>query len=294
VVVDEESLTDDERRASPLAPWGRSTEFFHFATRTTETTRFGSDSDDRRRLREKLVVDPPPPAFCRFDDVNAVNLGTSSDRDALGEISLRKALEGRTSTRVFAPRELSVSSLGDVLDAAARLRTRSATTVLPDGSCFRTAPSGGARHPIELYVWGDRVSGLPPGLHHYNALDHRLELVTDDFDRGTLDDFCANPPWLANAACAVIYTAVVGRSTWKYTTGRSYRVLCMDLGHLSQSVYLACGALGLGVTFIGTVRDTVVERLVDRENARQFVMGASIIGALPKEKPQPTCSGGSP
>ena len=39
---------------------------------------------------------------------------------------------------------------------------------------FKTAPSGGARHPVEPYVVVRRVSGIKPGLYHYASDRHEL------------------------------------------------------------------------------------------------------------------------
>jgi hypothetical protein len=43
----------------------------------------------------------------------------------------------------------------------------------------RTSPSGGGLHPIEAYPLIAGVDGLAPGLYHYNARDHSLELIAE-------------------------------------------------------------------------------------------------------------------
>jgi hypothetical protein len=42
---------------------------------------------------------------------------------------------------------------------------------------LRTGPSGGARHPSEVYPVVRRVEGIPPGIYHYSVQRHRLETL---------------------------------------------------------------------------------------------------------------------
>src|SRR4029079_8914998 len=48
----------------------------------------------------------------------------------------------------------------------------------PFGRLFhKTSPSGGARHPGEVYLLAMRVEGLAQGLYHYDCLHHRLNRI---------------------------------------------------------------------------------------------------------------------
>ena len=42
---------------------------------------------------------------------------------------------------------------------------------------LKTSPSGGARHPTEVYPVVLRVDGVEPGLYHYSVKNHGLELL---------------------------------------------------------------------------------------------------------------------
>ena len=48
------------------------------------------------------------------------------------------------------------------------------------GYTLRTAPSAGARHPLETYVMVNRVEGIAPGLCRYLPSGHRLVRLGDD------------------------------------------------------------------------------------------------------------------
>ena len=77
-----------------------------------------------------------------------------------GAVSVEEALDGRRSTRKFANRGLDLGQVAQLLWAADGLNR-------PVGK--RTAPSGRAAYPIDLYlVAGERgVTGLAPGVYRY-------------------------------------------------------------------------------------------------------------------------------
>ncbi|MBE1462216.1 nitroreductase family protein [Kibdelosporangium phytohabitans] len=81
----------------------------------------------------------------------------------------------------------------------------------------------------------------------------------------------------------LFYTSVFGRNQWKYSNiARSYRVLLLDVGHLSQTVYLVTTALGLGMTFTAACRDEIIEEPLGFDAATEAVMGCAAIGSLPQ------------
>jgi hypothetical protein len=51
---------------------------------------------------------------------------------------------------------------------------------------FRTSPSGGGRHPTEVYPCVRNVSGLEPGLYHYDGMAHELAWIGDPPDTADL------------------------------------------------------------------------------------------------------------
>ena len=78
-------------------------------------------------------------------------------------------LENRCSRRSYDDGALTLEELTFLLWAAQGVKSVSAHRTL------RTSPSGGARHPLELYAFVNRVTGLAPGLYHYLALEEKLE-----------------------------------------------------------------------------------------------------------------------
>jgi putative peptide maturation dehydrogenase len=118
------------------------------------------------------------------------------------------------------------------------------------GALKKTSPSGGGLHPIEAYPLVANVAGLEPGLYHYRAKDHALELIeplTLADARELAREFTAGQSYFGSAGALFLLTARFYRSFWKYRKHqRAYAVLLMDAAHLSQTLYLVCAQLGLG------------------------------------------------
>lgn len=139
----------------------------------------------------------------------------------------------------------------------------------------RTSPSGGSLHPIEAYPLLLRVEGFSPGLYHYRSQDHALQLVevleVDEAARLATQLTCGQS-YFASAAALFVLTARFHRTFWKYRKHqKAYSVVLMDAGHLSQTLYLVCEALGLGAFVTAAVNGADIE---ERLGLEPFVEGA--------------------
>jgi putative peptide maturation dehydrogenase len=128
----------------------------------------------------------------------------------------------------------------------------------------KTSPSGGSLHPTEVYVLARHVSGLAPGLHHYNVRDHALDQVAA-FDAARAadlaDELTAGQSYTRDAQALFLLTARFYRSYWKYRNHpKAYGVLLMDAGHLSQTFYLVCAELGLGAFVTAAINSHNIEK----------------------------------
>jgi putative peptide maturation dehydrogenase len=179
---------------------------------------------------------------------------------------LYDALADRRTTRGFDPdRPLALEQLALLLYEV--FGCRGYAVIHPDVVTLRkSSPSAGGLHPIEAYPLIRNVDGVEPGLYHYGARDHVLELVAP-FDQpaaeAAIGQLTAGQAWLGSAGAAIVLTARFSRSFWKYRRSpTAYATLLMDAGHLSQTFYLVCAELGLGA-FLTNVVDSaaVVERL---------------------------------
>lgn len=123
----------------------------------------------------------------------------------------------------------------------------------------RTAPSGGALYPRDLYI--SVVDGeIPGGLYHYNPYASHLEYVNAHLP----SDFTACTPQsdaLSDAVAVVIVTAVFWRNRVKYDQ-RGVRFTFMELGHVAQNCLLAATAIGYTALPLGGFYDDEVNELV--------------------------------
>jgi putative peptide maturation dehydrogenase len=142
----------------------------------------------------------------------------------------------------------------------------------------RTSPSGGSLHPLEAYPLLLRVEGVEPGLYHYRAQDHSLQLLeplaVDEAER-LADRFTCGQTYFASAAALFVLTARFYRNFWKYRKHqKAYSVVLMDAGHLSQTLYLVCEELRLGAFVTAAVNGADIE---ERLGLEPFVEGALAI-----------------
>jgi SagB-type dehydrogenase family enzyme len=116
----------------------------------------------------------------------------------------------------------------------------------------RPYPGGGAIYELEIYPVVSRCAGLGAGLYHYDAVDHRLALLSPG---GAAADRLvgyaraaagmAQPPQVV-----LVVTARVQRLMWKYE-GLSYAMVLKDAGVLTQQMYLVATAMGLAPCALG-------------------------------------------
>jgi SagB-type dehydrogenase family enzyme len=199
----------------------------------------------------------PPPAF---SDI------------ALGEILLRRRSQGS-----FAAKPITLTQLATLVFAACGV-TKRTPIAGGDEQVFRTAPSGGALYPLDLYVAVQRVDGLAPGLYYYNPLEHALSVVQPKDVTDALADACIYPQAVQTSSATLVLSAMFWRSRFKYRL-RAYRFTVLEAGHVAQNVLLAATSLGLGALPLGGFYDGAVDELLGVDGANEGVLYAVAVGA---------------
>lgn len=127
----------------------------------------------------------------------------------------------------------------------------------------KSSPAGGGLHAVEAYVLVQRVEGIAPGIYHYLAMEHALEplrALTADEAADLAHRFVAGQNWFNNVPAMVVMTARFDRLFWKYRRHtKAWRVVHLDVGHLSQTMYLSATELGLGCFVTAAISDRAVE-----------------------------------
>jgi hypothetical protein len=171
-----ESAADEDRLLRLWEPWGEEARFFHFATKNAEY-RVGRDDEENMRIRretKEIAGGPPPGIFKTYPDAPRIYLSRAFL--SLGE-EFGSVLRQRRTHRQFTGAQVDEATLSTLLFYTF------APMLFCDADVFgtlpmKTSPSGGARHELEGYVVALEVNGVPPGLYHYNAESHALELLS--------------------------------------------------------------------------------------------------------------------
>jgi putative peptide maturation dehydrogenase len=192
-------------------------------------------------------------------------------------------LDARATCRNFDPRaELALADLSRLLrrvfGAQAEHHLAADATVLK-----KSSPSGGGLHPVEAFLLVQRVSGLAPGLYHYQPLAHALEPLVAPVGielAAAAHELVAGQTWFALAPVQILLAARFDRSFWKYRNhAKAWRVLHLDAGHLSQTLYLSDTEQGLGAFITAAINDDCAERLFGLDGLRQGALAVCGFGA---------------
>ncbi len=147
-------------------------------------------------------------------------------------------------------------------------------------------PSAGALHPTEAYLLVQHVDGVDPGLYHYHPVDHALEPIRAmdaEEAASTARRFVAAQGYFVDAHVMVMPTTRFRRTFWKYRNhAKAYRAVILDVGHLSQTTYLAATELGLGAFITAAINEVDIEHafgLDPLEEGPLAVTGFGVRGA---------------
>lgn len=186
-----------------------------------------------------------------------------------GRLSVEEALYERISRRSFQEQSLSLAQVGQLLWSAGGLGAAGAAGV------SRAAPSAGATYPLELYLAAGDVAGLDAGLYHYDYRDHALEMLQRADLRARLARACLGQEMIAQAPVSIIMAARYERTTRRYGE-RGYRYVCMEVGHVSQNIYLQAEALQLATVAVGAFDDAAVKEILAVEGAPLLLMPVGV------------------
>jgi SagB-type dehydrogenase family enzyme len=132
---------------------------------------------------------------------------------------------------------------------------------------LRSNPSSGNLHPTEGYLLIDEMPGLSPfpGLYHYAAKEHALELRAELLRESFASLLQGFPP----NAFLVGFTSVNWRETWKYGE-RAFRYCQHDVGHAIGSARVAAQALGWRMLLLDGVADDTLGALLGVDRIQDF------------------------
>jgi len=215
----------------------------------------------------------PPPLELPYDSTQPRIEVPKPEAIQINDISLRKAVENRSSVRAYSTDALSLEEVSYLLWCTQGVKE----TFPPDGT-MRIVPSAGARHALETYLLINHVKGVNPGLYRFLAVDHHLVEVNKEPDIGDkIMRGCLGQQFVTLSGITFIWTAVPYRMTWRYAE-RGYRYLYLDAGHACQNLYLCAESIGCGVCAIGAFLDDEMNCCLDLDGRNQFVIYIATVG----------------
>jgi SagB-type dehydrogenase family enzyme len=178
------------------------------------------------------------------EDMNQIKLPKPRTR---GGISVEEAIKARRSVRSYAPTDISMEDLSQLLWAC--------QGVTDERRGYRAAPSAGALYPLEVYVVkSDGVFRYVPDTHSLEAIsgrDVRRELAAAALGQG----------FVAQVPVDIVICAVHSRITSRYGQ-RGIRYTDMEAGHAAENLFLQAEALGLSSVAVGAFNDASVARVL--------------------------------
>jgi SagB-type dehydrogenase family enzyme len=270
-------LQRSDRKLQPLEhamaawkDWNPSAGFFHFTGRDLP---FEADLVSMGRYMEGLTQEKAMPVPVKHYP-RAAQTSLPAPR-VEGEFT--RVLTARRTWRRFAAGKIALADLATLLGLTWGVREW--VSVPPLGRfAVKTSPSGGALHPIEAYVVARDVEGISPGIYHYDATRHRLELLRRGVTRDQMSDYVVGQRWFSEAAAFVFMTGVFRRTQWKYRYPRAYRVVLAETGHLCQTFCLVATWLGLAPFCTMAMADSKIDRDLGIDGVTEGVLYVAGVG----------------
>jgi SagB-type dehydrogenase family enzyme len=182
-----------------------------------------------------------------------------------------EVLRRRKSIRSFSTQPLSLVDLAYLLWASTGIQR------IEQGYEFRVAPSAGALYPIETYIAANNVEDLSVGIYHYNIKKHLLEEIKLGSFGANLAHAALDQEMCADASAVFVWTAVFGRSKWKYRQ-RAYRYIYLDAGHIAENLALAAASIDCGSCQVGAFFDDEINSIVDIDGTQESAVCLSVVG----------------
>jgi SagB-type dehydrogenase family enzyme len=170
---------------------------------------------------------------------------------------LMQVLRDRHSTREFKPDKLPLQVLSNLLWAAFGINR-------PETG-KRTAPSAMNWQEVDIYV------ALPEGLYVYDAKAHRLvPILAEDVRAAT-----GGQDFVKGAPLNLVYVADLARTKDAGAEEKNFYTT-IDVGFISQNVYLFCASEGLATVVRGTVDRPALAKLMKLRPEQKIIVAQTV------------------
>jgi SagB-type dehydrogenase family enzyme len=179
------------------------------------------------------------------------------------DLSFQNVLENRRSVREWSERPLSASNLSSLLRGSVGFKRA--------GSYSRYVANSGNLGSVRAHVVAMSVEGITAGIYTYDSARHDLVLrMFGDYRHWIRTHVCFQREF-ADAAALFILEASIDRLHAKYGP-RGYRLALLDIGHVSQNLYLISSALGLGACATAGFFEREVEAALNLDGVKNCAL----------------------
>lgn len=140
----------------------------------------------------------------------------------------------------------------------------------------RTAPSGGALYPCELYGVVINSDEIPKGLYHYSVEDNSLEMMSQDKKVFEYTNYLMGLKNFKYPAMILFITAIFDRNSFKYDD-RAYRYTLLEAGGIAQNISLMATKYKLVACQLGGTDDFACENLLQIDGIKESIINALIV-----------------
>ena len=218
---------------------------------------------------------PAPPLF--KDPVSDVIIDLPMDFDSLkADTPLLDIVNRRSSHRVYTEEYISLLQLSYLLWCAQGVKGKRGKNYCT----LRTVPCGGSPHEFDVHFAVQYVEGLKPRYYHYLPEHHQIEFLGEESDiRSFIDESVAKQTWAVKASVVFYFDMVAYRAEWRYGI-YTHRVALMDLGYISENIYLASEVLGLGSCALGSISEGIANEKFGLDGSEEFILLAHPVGTI--------------
>jgi SagB-type dehydrogenase family enzyme len=243
--------------------------FLRFPNNQEEYNKIVPESDEKKKLPFPLFQKPYPSDTALIDLPSPKNFN-------IGKVSFIDLVNTRISRRRFSNENLSLEELSFLLWCTQGVKEKPTKMA----GILRTVPSSGAKSPFETYLFINRVEGLSPGLYRYISFEHKLMFIkTVDNQEEVIGELVYGQFWAGKGAVVFCWVAVPYRTEWRYTI-LAHKFITLDLGYVSENLYLAAEALKMGTCAIGYYQQKKMDILFELDTNQEMTILIQPVGKV--------------
>lgn len=179
--------------------------------------------------------------------------------DLEGGRALMAVMQDRKSDREYAPENLSLKHLSELLWVANGVNRENGK---------RTVPSAMARYPLDTYAV------LANGIYFYDSAKHELHPVLE----GDYRELTGRQPFVNNAPLNIVFIADYKRydGDRKLPAEKCLYLASLDAGHCTQNLYLYCASEGLKTVVRAGAQEEALLQALNLDSNYQFIVAQTI------------------